>query len=346
MTYVYERLPDPGQGLRLHLNENTSGCSPKVLEALRRMGSDDVTYYPDYAAITSECAHYFEITSEQLLLTNGLDEGILAATVAYLSQTRQAAKSIIVEPAFDMYAACCSSVAVDPLTIAPRTDLTFPLTEILGAISDATRLVFLTNPNNPTGEQIPKDAIREISHKIPKKAIIFLDEAYADFSGQSFIHELDKYPNVLVGRTFAKAHGLAALRIGAVIATASVLAPIRLVVPPYSLNNCAVTALQAALNDREHVRSYISESHQSKQLLYEACDRLSLKYWRSEANFVLIHIGDGANKFVHDLAIRKIFIRDRSGEPGCAGCVRITAGVVKHTKTFICAMESILCDVP
>ena len=346
MTYTYERLPDPGEGLRLHLNENTAGCSPKVLEALRQMGPEDAAFYPDYEAVTRECARYFSVTPERLLLTNGLDEGILAAALAYLPQPRQAAESIIVEPAFDMYAACSEAVGGRPVAVAPRSDFTFPLSEVLATISGATRLVFLTNPNNPTGEQIPRDAIRDIARSVPKEGIVFLDEAYADFAGESFLDELDRHPNVVIGRTFAKAHGLAALRVGAMIAVPSALGPMRRVVPPYSLNGCAVAALRAALHDQDHVRWYLAEAHQSKQLLYEACERLGLKYWRSAANFILVRVGDRADDFVRGLADRRIFIRDRSREPGCVGCVRITAGVVEHTKACIAAMESVLCDAP
>ena len=346
MTYTYGRLPDPGEGLRLHLNENTAGCSPKVIEALRRMGSEDAAFYPDYEPVTRECGRYFGVAPEQLLLTNGLDEGILAAAVAYLQQPRDAAESIVVEPAFDMYAACSEAAGGRVVPVQPRFDFTFPLSEVLGAISDATRLVFLTNPNNPTGEQIPRGAIRDIARGAPKGAIVFLDEAYADFAGESFLDELDCCPNVVIGRTFAKAHGLAALRVGAVIAASSVLEPMRRVVPPYSLNACAVAALRIALNDTEHVRWYLAEAQQSKQLLYEACERLGLEYWRSAANFVLVRVGDRSDRLVRGLVERRIFIRDRSHEPGCAGCVRITAGVVQHTKACIAAMESVLCGAP
>ena len=343
MTDVYERLPEPGDGLRLHLNENTAGCSPKVIEALRQIGPEHVAFYPDYEAVTRECARYFGVRPEQLLLTNGLDEGILAAAVACLRQPREA-EAIIVEPAFEMYAVSSTAVGGRLVQVPPRSDFSFPLTEVLDAISDATRLVFLTNPNNPTGEPIPRPAIREVARRLPPDAIVFLDEAYADFAGESFVDELDRYPNIVIGRTFAKAHGLAALRVGAVIAAASVLGPIRRVVPPYSLNGCAVAALRAALNDREHVRWYLAQVQQSKQLLYDACERLGLTYWRSAANFVLVRVGERSGRLVRALAERRIVVRDRSHAPGCGGCVRITAGVVEHTQACITALESALCD--
>jgi histidinol-phosphate aminotransferase len=146
----------------------------------------------------------------------------------------------------------------------------------------------------------------------------------------------------VVGRTFAKAHGLAALRVGALIAHPDTLASYRRLLPPYSLNICAVRALEAAAGDRAYLEWYVRESAASRQLIYDFCDRHEFSYWRSEANFVLVRIGELAAPVTEALASRDIFIRDRSKSPGCAGCVRITAGVVDHTRACLAAMEDIL----
>jgi len=113
----------------------------------------------------------------------------------------------------------------------PKPDFSFALDEVLAAITPATRVVFITNPNNPTGVPVPFDAIRAIAKRVPREAIVFVDEAYAEFSGRSFIPELPAFPNVVVGRTFSKAYGLAALRIGALVGAPAVIDPIRYVVP-------------------------------------------------------------------------------------------------------------------
>jgi len=171
---------------------------------------------------------------------------------------------------------------------------------------------------------------------------VFVDEAYADFSGRTAIPLLDRYRNVVVGRTFAKAYGLAALRAGALVAHPDTLALFRRLLPPYSLNIAAVRALEAALRDRAYLDWYVGESLQSRQLIYDFCRRAGLAWWPSEANFVLVRVGDEVAGLVDALAQRGIFIRDKSKSPGCAGCVRITAGVAAHTRSCLAAMEDIL----
>ncbi len=173
-----------------------------------------------------------------------------------------------------------------------------------------------------------------------------LDEAYADFSGRTLIGSaLERHRNLIVGRTFAKAHGLAALRIGALVAHPDTLEPLRRILPPYTLNVCAVRALSAALADPDYLTWYVDQSVRSRDLLYEFAKRHRFHYWPSEANFVLIRVGREAPAMTDALALRGVFIRDRSGQPGCAGCVRITAGVAEHTQTCLTALEDILASI-
>jgi len=213
---------------------------------------------------------------------------------------------------------------------------------VLAAIGPATRLAFLCSPNNPTGVSIPAATVSRIARALPAGALLFLDEAYVDFGAATFVPRLEAHPNVVVGRTFAKAQGLAALRAGCVVAQPGAIRFLQRVIPPYSLNVCAVEGMRAALGDAQHRAWYCSQVAESRQVLYEACARLGLRYWPSEANFVLVHVGEGAQRLVAGLAERGIFIRDRTTEPGCAGCVRITAGVVDHTRRCIAAMEELL----
>ena len=345
MSFEYERPPDPGDGLRLHLNENTGGCSPAVIAALRALDATQVAFYPDYTAIAAECAAFFGVGESEMLLTNGLDEGILAAAVASTRGRARDAEVLIVEPAFDMYAAAADAVGARIVTVGPAPDFEFPFRDVLRRLSKATRLVFLTNPNNPTGGQIPGEQIRKIAIRAPR-ALVFVDEAYAEFAGTTFISELGRWPNVVVGRTFAKAHGLAALRAGAVFGQSATLAGLRRVVPPYSLNVAAVAGLHAAIQDTAHTRHYVAEVAESKRRFYAACDGLGVKYWPSAANFVLIHLGEHAAAVVAGLAARGIVVRDRSHQPGCLGCVRVTTGLVSHTQACIDALKEVLCGAP
>jgi histidinol-phosphate aminotransferase len=175
---------------------------------------------------------------------------------------------------------------------------------------------------------------------------VFVDEAYFEFSGQTFIPELSGFPNVVVGRTFSKAFGLAGLRIGAITGHPDALEPIRLAVPVYSVNIAAVVAVTAALEDRAHLHDYLRQVEESKALLYATCDRIGLKYWKSSANFVLIRAGGRLEAVLSAAAARKIFLRDRSTEPGCEGCLRVGTGIVEHTRQFIDVLEEVLCGAP
>ena len=345
MSYAYERLPDPGDGLRLHLNENTGGCSPRVIEALRALTREDAAYYPDYTEAHDRCASYLGVTRDRVQLVNGLDEGIHAVSFAYLQRAADGTQheAIIPVPAFDMYAACASVASARIVEVQPRADFSFPLEETIGAITPNTRVAFLTSPNNPTGVAISREDVGRVASALPPDAVVFLDEAYVDFARESFLDVLSDWPNVVLGRTFAKAQGLAAIRAGCVVADAAVIARLHPFVPPYSINVYARSAIVAALDDRDHLVWYRGQVAASRQLVYALCDRLGLQFWPSEANFVLVRVGERASAVVAEMAARKIFIRDRSGQPGCHGCIRITTGVVDHTRRCLDALEEVLC---
>jgi histidinol-phosphate aminotransferase len=344
---TYQKPPELHGGLRLHQNENTAGCSPRVLEALRNLGRDQISQYPQSSAATQAVANHFGVPTDSIVLTNGLNEGIMALAVSYLRPTHKLVpEAIVPEPAFEIFRVH-TAIAGGKLTqIMPRKDFAFPLNEVLGAIAPETRVVFLSNPNNPTGAAMPLDAIETIARHVPGEAVVFVDEAYAEFSGASFISRLSAFSNVVVGRTFSKAFGLAGLRIGCLIGEPQTLRPIRAAVPVYSLNIAAITAIQAALADFDYLNDYLRQVAESKALLYSACDRLGLKFWKSDANFVLVYAGNRAGLLLKGLFERGIHVRDRSTEPGCAGCIRIVTGIVEHTWRCITAMEDILCVTP
>lgn len=341
----YQKPAELYDGLRLHQNENTGGCSPKVIEALASLRPEQIGFYPPYEAATRACANYIGVDPDHLSLLNGLDEGITAMAIGYLRSTvgGPVPEAVIPDPAFEIFAIDTEVVGARPVRVAPNPDFSFPLDRVLSAITERTRVVFLTSPNNPTGVTTPPSAVRTVARALPKGAMVFLDEAYYEFCGQTFIPELADFPNVIVGRTFSKAFGLAGLRIGAIAGHPDALEPIRLAVPVYSVNIAAVVAVQAALQDLGHVQHYLSQVEHSKALLYEACDRLGLHYWKSSANFVLVRAGDRLDAVMKTAAARRIYLRDRSTEPGCEGCLRVATGIVEHTRTFIAVLEEVMC---
>jgi histidinol-phosphate aminotransferase len=341
----YQKPPELYDGLRLHQNENTGGCSPKVIEALARLRPDQIGFYPAYADATQAIADYLGTTTDRIAITNGLDEGIMALSVAYLrpSAGGPVPEAVVPEPAFEIFRFDTAVAGGTLVQVMPKPDFVFPLDEVLSAITPRTRVVFLTNPNNPTGVGMPLDAIRAIARAVPKDAIVFVDEAYAEFAGTTFIPELAGFPNVVVGRTFSKAFGLAGLRIGCLVGAPDTLDPIRRAVPVYSVNVAAIAAIRAALGDLDHLHTYLRQVEESKALLYAACDRLGLSYVPSRSNFVLVCAGDRTDGLVKGAFERGVYLRDRSNEPGCRGCIRVGAGIVEHTRRCIAVMEEVLC---
>lgn len=334
-------FPSPGPGLRLHLNENTSGCSPRVLEAIRALTAGDIAAYPDYRAAVVACAEHLEVDPDWILLTNGLDEGLLMLAIGRLGRDKSGdAESIVPVPAFEPYFAASAAVGASVVRVPPLDGFGFPLRGVLDAITPRTRLIYLNTPNNPTGQEIPREALEAVIEAAPQ-ALVLVDEAYVEFGRTSFLPELPRHRNAVVGRTFSKAYGLAGMRIGCLVAHPDTLEPIRSVTPVLNLNVVAVTAVQAALRDREFLPRYAAEVRESRGRLYDVCTRLGLEHWPSAANFVLVRVGPRAGEVVSALAARGIHVRDRSKDPHTAGCVRITAGVVAHTEAAVAALEAV-----
>jgi histidinol-phosphate aminotransferase len=334
--------PDPGSGLRLHLNENTGGCSPRVLDAIRAIRTTDVSTYPSYAALVRACAAHFGVDPDWVLLTNGLDEGILMAAVGHIARVRaHDAETIVPLPAFDPYPNATAAVGATVVRVPPGSDFAFPPDAVIAAITPRTRMIFLNTPNNPTGQLIRIADVRRIADAAPH-AVVLVDEAYIEFGGQTFLPELARYQNVLVGRTFSKAYGLAGMRVGIVIGQPQALDPVREVTLPFNINAVALAATQAALEDRDFLPRYAAEVAKSRERLYAACRRLGLPFWESAANFVLVRVGDDVRLFVDALAARGVHVRDRSKDPTTAGCIRVTAGVLRHTEAAVEALESVM----
>ena len=332
--------------MRLHLNENTTGCSPAVIEVLRQLGRLDAGFYPDYEDARQAVARNFGVPADYVLLTNGLDEGILAAcAVAFRDRSGGVPETLGVVPAFDMYEIFTEALGGHMVGVPCGPGFTSPLDDLRDAVTLRTRIVFLASPHNPSGVQVPLDDLRTFA-RATAPAMLFVDEAYADFSGDTLIDAatFDALPSLLVGRTFSKAYGIAGLRVGAVIGHPSMLAPLRQVVPPYSLNAWATAALPVAIADRAYRDWYVAQAAESRRLLSSACDRLGLQTWPSAANFMLVRVGPQTPHVIAALAVQGIRVRDRSREPGCEGCVRITAGITDDTRRVIAALEEALCD--
>ncbi len=217
-------------------------------------------------------------------------------------------------------------------------DLAFPLEELLEAIRPETRAILISNPNNPTGAAIGLDGLRQVLERAPQAAVL-VDEAYFEFYGVTAIGELARYPNLFVSRTFSKIYGLAAMRIGCLFSQAANVAFLRKGQSPYSVNQVAALAVRAAIQDRDYVASYVKEILASRERIYRGFERMGIRYYPSQANFVLFHVGERCIEVRDKLRAVSVLVRDRSYE--IAGCVRVTVGNAEQVERFFAELEKI-----
>ncbi len=191
---------------------------------------------------------------------------------------------------------------------------------------------------------MPPSALRQIARQVPPQVIVVLDEAYYEFCGETFVPQLRELSERRRRKDVRQ--GTWACRASRRLSGRSMpttLEPIRNVIPPFNVSVLTAAGWLAALKDGTHLSWYQKQVEESKQLIYRLCDRLGFKYWKSQGNFVLIRVGDKAPAVVSALSSQGILIKDRSREHGCAGCIRMTAGVVEHTERALAAMERFLC---
>jgi len=205
--------------LRLDFNENTVGCSPRVLEYLKeRLNESIFSVYPEYAETREALAGFFGVDEAQIVLSNGTDEAIQVLVNTYIDDNDEV---LVLHPSYAMYRfyAEVAGASVRELGYRPDT-LAFPLEELLESIGPATRAVLIANPNNPTGTGVDLTAVRRILEKAPQAAVL-IDEAYYEFSGVTALPLLGEYPNLFVSRTFSKVYGMAAMRVGVLLSQAA-----------------------------------------------------------------------------------------------------------------------------
>jgi histidinol-phosphate aminotransferase len=333
------------EGLRLDFNENTIGPSPRVLDRLRTLTAEDLARYPERQPVEAAVCKFLGVAESELLLTNGVDEAIHLLCQTYLDCGDEA---LIVVPTYSMYRIYMAAAGARVLSIPSGTDFTFPFKALRDAITDRTRMIAIANPNNPTGTFTASDQLLEIARSAPAAAIL-IDEAYFEFCGKTILRERPQYPTLFVTRTFSKAYGLAGLRIGVLIGGMDQMRSLRRVCSPYNVNAVALGCLAAAIEDQNYIGRYVSETLESRARLEKALRNYGVRFWPSEANFVLARVGPArsdSEAFVEQMRRRGILVRDRSADPGCEGCVRFTLGPQEPTARLLSALDEVLAELP
>jgi histidinol-phosphate aminotransferase len=328
-------------GLRLDFNENTLECSSEVLKALRNVRAADLTKYPERDAVEAQVAQYLGLEAAQVLLTNGVDEAIHVICQTYLDAGDEV---LLPVPTYSMYEVYASATEACIVTVQADAEFRFPFERLLAAITSRTKVIAIANPNSPTGSVVSRTQIVRIVERAPQ-AVVMVDEAYFHFYGQTIADLIGDYPNLLLARTFSKAYGLAGLRLGILAGHADAVRWLRRVISPYSVNSLALTCLPAALKDKTYLEWYVAEVLAARRELASALDALKIRFWPSEANFVLVDIGPKHRAFTAAMKHRGVLVRDRSSDPGCAGCVRITVGTRPQMAEGINALTAALKDI-
>jgi len=328
-------------GLRLDFNENTLAPSPRVQAVLQRIAAESLTKYPEREHVERIAAKHFDLEPEAVLLTNGVDEAIHLICETYLEPSDEV---VIVTPTFSMYALYAEATGATVRTIQADATLQFPYKRVQDAIQSNTRLIMLASPNNPTGAVIDSAFLLQLAASAPQAALL-VDEAYYHFHGESVLNATRTVANLLVARTFSKAYGLAGLRIGLLAGHPEAIRFVRKVSSPYNVNSIALECLPEALADEEYIAWYADQVYQSRVMIEQTLQKLHVPYWPSHANFVLMKIGAKHAAFVSAMRSQGVLVRDRSSDPGCDGCVRITLGTVEHTRRGLDALEKSLKEI-
>lgn len=329
------------QGLRLDFNENTDGCSPRVLARIRKITADELARYPEREPVEAAVAQRLGLPAEQVLLTNGVDEAIHLMCEAYLEPTDEV---LVVTPTFGMYEIFAEATGARVVRVQCGHDMTFPFQKVLTMISSQTRLIAIASPNNPTGGIATREQLLAIAAAAPDAAML-VDEAYYEFHGKTLMSDTVGCDNLFVARTFSKAYGLAGLRIGILAGPKAQMQMLRRVSSPYSVNAVALAALPVALADGDYVASYVAQVLSGRARLQRELSALGLTWWSSEANFVLFRVGIKHREFVEEMKIRGILVRDRSKDPGCHGCVRITVGTASQMDQCLKSLREVAAEL-
>jgi histidinol-phosphate aminotransferase len=323
--------------LRLDFNENTVGCSPRVVAALRDgLDAGRLSVYPEYGEAKEAVARFFHVEPAEFLFTNGTDEAIQVFVNTYVDDNQEV---LLLRPSYAMYRFYAEVAGARIREVEyPMPGMEFPLQQVLDAITAETRAVILANPNNPTGTGISLLAIERILRRASRAAVL-VDEAYYEFSGVTALSEIARVPNLYVTRTFSKVFGMAAMRLGCLFSHPANIAYLHKAQSPYSVNSLAVEAARAAVRDTEYVESYVAEALAARELLCLGLEKLGIGYVPSSANFVLGQFGKRAAAVTAALRGRAILVRDRSYE--AAGCVRITVGTREQTRQLLDALGEV-----
>jgi len=328
---------DPATIIKLASNENPRGASPKVQAAIAA-ALGDLTRYPDGNgyALKAALASRLRVAPEQIVLGNGSNDVLELVTQAFL---RPGDDALYSQYAFIVYPLATQARGAHGIEVAAK-DHGHDLDAMLAAITGNTRVVFIANPNNPTGTWLAGDVVERFISAVPRDVIVVLDEAYDEFLDPSErVHStawISRYPNLVVSHTFSKAHGLAALRVGYGVMDAAIADLLNRVRQPFNVNSLAQTAALAALEDTQYVEDSRVLNREGRRQLEAGLQALRLRYLPSRGNFVLFEAGDAMA--VYQALLRQGVIVRPVANYGLPAWLRVTVGTAQENERFLASL--------
>jgi histidinol-phosphate aminotransferase len=323
-------------------NENALGPSPKAAAAAMK-AVKKVNRYPDGASfyLKRKLSDKLAVKPENLVVGNGSDELIVLATKAFVDRGDEV---IIAKPTFLIYE-IASKISGARIKFVPLKDFRYDLEKIKKNVSPATKLIFIANPDNPTGSYVTKKEMERFFRGLRKDVVVFLDEAYFEFaaSKRDFPDGMDflKRGNVIVARTFSKAYGLSGLRVGYGISSRGVIECLNRVREPFNVNSVAQEAALAALDDGAFLKKTVKFTEREKEIICERLKRMGLDYIESATNFILINVKTDSTRVFKKLLRKGIIVRDMSAW-GFKTYIRVTVGTQKQNIRFLKSLKEIL----
>lgn len=331
------------QPIKLASNENALGPSPEALKAISNF-KEEIHLYPDpqSALLRNAAANFFACSPDRIIAGNGSDEIFDLICRAFIQPND---KVIIPEITFSYYRIASMACGAQVLFTKMRDNQAIDTESIEQAFALDAKIVFIANPNNPTGKYLNRDELLHLLEITPKQTLIVIDEAYASFArADDFLSALDvleEYQNLIVAKTLSKSHGLAGLRVGFGMAQEQLLESLLRIKPPFNVNILAEKAGAAALSDTPFLTRTLETTWEGLDYFYDQFDRLGLEYVPSQTNFVLLRLGRHARDVYQELLRRGIITRYMNA-PELMEYIRITTGLPHESQAFIAALEDVL----
>lgn len=327
--------------VKLASNENPLGASPKAKQAIKE-SLDTLHLYPDGYVynLREKLAQKFDVAMESLIFGDGTDEILELLFKAFVNKDDEI---IFAEQTFIEYERNTLLMGGKGVKIPMALGLKHDLDAMAAAINTNTKMIFICNPNNPTGTIVEREAVEEFLSKVPNNILVVFDEAYFEYAAQnekypdSMDYQKKGYKNVITLRTFSKAYGLAGLRIGYGIADSEIIEMLEKVRLPFNVGNLAQAGAEAALEDSHHLKNSVELNREGMEYIYSEFDKLGFAYADSYANFIYADVNMNGKELFEALLRKGVIIRPMAGN-----CIRVTVGTMEENRFFIEKLREVL----